>query len=847
MTEIAKPAERPRWASDVSADVITPSGAKQDTGWVQEYPPLQYFNWLGKFTYEWLNYLERNADASFGGAPIASVEIVSGLATLAGSVTSIDTESAAAADDLTRLSVDDLANGRIVVIRSVNASRVVTVKHAFGGIGQINLRLGNDIVLDDPKKTLVLVRNGHVWDELIGFLGSDPAPHLSADLNVRAKKITTTTVNGDIVIEPNGAGTLVALTAGKGFGKTGTRWGSSFVSNISATDWVRTAALDTESGGGTLAIGGTNASVISIGRTGATVALLGSITNVHTTNTFVTDKLITLNDGGLATSGDGAGIEIEEDGSATAYLKVSSNRNKWSFKAPNNAAVVSIGAEATVVGDIGLVSSVFTFMSNGFSWKNSAGTVIESATDAGAHTWGPAYGTGTTNLVHTVQADGSVDLDVHGSSNTTRNASVLLRAGGASGSVVTVGTASTYGAYGQGKTVLTNGGTGVALDAFGAGGSITFYTGGVGQLRGTIDETGLWIIPGAVSVDDVTDASSGVTGSIHTDGGLGVAKSLFVGTMINVGSTSTNSVDPIVNVKLTRTSASNSHCFTDSCTYSKPTHPGPAYGWAFNSFDARCVVSGSSNVDHYAAFQSDPNYSGFSAILKDHFSLWTHAIVGNGATITNYHGAYFATPAKSGSGAITNEFGIYIENQTAGTNKYPIYSLGTGTSRFAGDIAFAAGKGIDFSETTDSAVTGVVTTTEILTAFSAGSFTPEVKGTSTAGAMDPTGVVKTGVWTRIGSCVFYQIYVKWTDHSGAGNMKITGLPWTARNTSSLFAQTAMTDHVDLTIPASSVMYGIVAPNTTEIVLYSKVVGAAAGAPLALDTAAEIWLTGFYQI
>ncbi len=46
-------------------------------------------------------------------------------------------------------------------------------------------------------------------------------------------------------------------------------------------------------------------------------------------------------------------------------------------------------------------------------------------------------------------------------------------------------------------------------------------------------------LPGALSVDDATDSTSGTTGSIHTDGGLGVAKNLFVATDARVDGTAT--------------------------------------------------------------------------------------------------------------------------------------------------------------------------------------------------------------------------------------------------------------------------------------------------------------------
>lgn len=65
----------------------------------------------------------------------------------------------------------------------------------------------------------------------------------------------------------------------------------------------------------------------------------GSVTNVNTTNTNVEDKLITLNKGGAAGSAGESGIEFEEDGSITSYIKTNAARTGYVYKAPGIAGV----------------------------------------------------------------------------------------------------------------------------------------------------------------------------------------------------------------------------------------------------------------------------------------------------------------------------------------------------------------------------------------------------------------------------------------------------------------------------------------------------------------------------
>ncbi len=74
----------------------------------------------------------------------------------------------------------------------------------------------------------------------------------------------------------------------------------------------------------------------------------GTTTTVNTTNLLVTDKLITLNDGGGSSSAAGSGIEFEESSSVAGYIKVgAADRGVFELKTPENAGVFTIDINAT--------------------------------------------------------------------------------------------------------------------------------------------------------------------------------------------------------------------------------------------------------------------------------------------------------------------------------------------------------------------------------------------------------------------------------------------------------------------------------------------------------------------
>lgn len=126
------------------------------------------------------------------------------------------------------------------------------------------------------------------------------------------------------------------------------------------------------------------------------------------------------------------------------------------------------------------------------------------------------------------------------------------------------------------------------------------------------------------------------------------ATSQFNGTIVVGTSTVINSVDPGITISrsVNNGTAGNGHAFSDSSQVNRTGTIG------YNSFDARIDINGTSNYDHYAAFQSIPDYN-------------------SSGTMTNYYGLFSGLNRTAGT--ITNAYGVYVDALTGGTNNYGIY------------------------------------------------------------------------------------------------------------------------------------------------------------------------------
>ena len=152
-----------------------------------------------------------------------------------------------------------------------------------------------------------------------------------------------------------------------------------------------------------------------------------------------------------------------------------------------------------------------------------------------------------------------------------------------------------------------------------------------------------------------------------------------------------------------------------------------------------------------------------------------------------------------------------------------------------------SGKGIDFSVT--SSGTGTMTS-ELLADYEEGTFVPTIVGSVTAGT--GTYAYQTGRYTKIGNRVFFNLYIDWSAHTGSGFMKIANLPFTSQATNPNYhgvtiGQISNVAQTALTWTTASIYH-----NATEINLWETPTGGGAIQGVAIDTSANMTVSGFYQ-
>ena len=90
---------------------------------------------------------------------VGALTIASGVITMTKAYHTVDTQSAAASDDLD--TINGGSSGDLLVLRAADDARTVVVKDGTG-----NIQCAGDCSLDNSQDTIMLIYNGSAWIEI---------------------------------------------------------------------------------------------------------------------------------------------------------------------------------------------------------------------------------------------------------------------------------------------------------------------------------------------------------------------------------------------------------------------------------------------------------------------------------------------------------------------------------------------------------------------------------------------------------------------------------------------------------------------------------------------------------
>ena len=249
--------------------------------------------------------------------------------------------------DVTALTLDMSDSGRATFANDVRVGVDVEV------LGDLKLGAGADeFVISESSDNITM--NVAQADKSLTISGVDGSSSINA-LVLDMADAGKATFSGDLVV----GGNVIRASDG---GATITMDTSDNVTvagdlTVSGNDIVfasGAANIGAAIGSANMTLGGSSSTVVIPGN----LTVSGTTTQVDTTNMNVKDANILINDGGSTSTSPGAGLNIEEGGSVTGYMRVADDdRANLDLKAPGGSELkldVNSDSTFTVAGNLGV-------------------------------------------------------------------------------------------------------------------------------------------------------------------------------------------------------------------------------------------------------------------------------------------------------------------------------------------------------------------------------------------------------------------------------------------------------------------------------------------------------------
>jgi len=163
----------------------------------------------------------------------------------------------------------------------------------------------------------------------------------------------------------------------------------------------------------------------------------------------------------------------------------------------------------------------------------------------------------------------------------------------------------------------------------------------------------------------------------------------------------------------------------------------------------------------------------------------------------------------------------------------------TGNLVLKGGTVGATGVGVTFPATQVAS-----SDANCLDDYEEGTWTPTIVGTTTAGA--GTYSLQAGLYTKIGNRVFVEGYISWSAHTGTGNMRIGGLPFTI-NSSSFYSSGSIGDLNAIALTAGNILAILGVATSATIDMKQLPTGGGASSAVPIDVAANISFSLCYLV